>query len=75
MPVKSLTAIIGRRKPRRPNRRIMGNEPSTQVDEFASPLTLEARNIEAVAKYVKQHNVKKIVVMVRVDPHEIVYPS
>jgi NAD-dependent histone deacetylase SIR2 len=53
----------------------MGNEPSTQVDEFASPLTLEARNIEAVAKYVKQHNVKKIVVMVRVDPHEIVYPS
>ena len=53
----------------------MGNESSTQVDESASPTTLEARNIEAVAKYVKQHNVKKVVVMVHVDPHEIVYPS
>ncbi|KAF7524332.1 hypothetical protein PCG10_005816 [Penicillium crustosum] len=42
----------------------MGNESSTQVDESTSPTVLEARNIEAVAKYVKQHNVKKVVVMV-----------
>ncbi|CAI7612987.1 unnamed protein product [Penicillium glandicola] len=42
----------------------MGNESSTQVDESTAPSVLEARNIEAVAKYVKQHNVKKVVVMV-----------
>lgn len=49
----------------------MGNESSTQVDEFARPLVLEGRNIEAVAKYVKQQNVKKVVVMVcSVNPIE-----
>lgn len=51
----------------------MGNESSTEVDEFTRPLVLEARSIEAVAKYVKQHNVKKVVVMVcSVNLHEAV---
>lgn len=54
----------------------MGNESSTEVDEFATPTVLEARNIEAVAKYVRKHNVKKVVVMVcSVYLHEIVHRS
>ncbi|KAJ6135921.1 SIR2 family histone deacetylase [Penicillium capsulatum] len=42
----------------------MGNEESTVVDESTRPSVLEARNIQAVAKYIKQHNAKRIVVMV-----------
>jgi NAD-dependent histone deacetylase SIR2 len=42
----------------------MGNEESTMMDDSIAPSVLEARNIEAVAKYIKDHNVKKIVLMV-----------
>ncbi|KAJ5929295.1 NAD-dependent protein deacetylase hst2-1 [Penicillium verhagenii] len=42
----------------------MGNEESTIVDESTRPSKLDARNIEAVAKYVRDHNVQKIVLMV-----------
>lgn len=42
----------------------MGNEESTVVDESTRPSVLEARNIDAVAKYIKEHDVKRIVVMV-----------
>jgi len=42
----------------------MGNEASV-VDDATRPSVLEARNIEAVAKYIKKNNVQKIVVMVR----------
>ncbi|KAJ9628416.1 uncharacterized protein PV06_06516 [Exophiala oligosperma] len=41
----------------------MGNESSTPVDESTRPTTLYARNIEAVARYIKERNVKNIVVM------------
>jgi NAD-dependent histone deacetylase SIR2 len=50
----------------------MGNEESTMVDDKAAPSVLEARNIEGVAKYVKERNVKKVVLMVSYDqpvPH------
>lgn len=43
----------------------MGNEESSMVSDSTHPSVLEARNIEAVAKYIKKHNVKKVVVMVR----------
>lgn len=43
----------------------MGNEESVMVDDSTSPSVLEARSIEAVAKYIKERNVKRIVVMVR----------
>ena len=42
----------------------MGNESSTPVDESVLPNTLYARNIDAVAKYMKDRDVKRIVVMV-----------
>jgi hypothetical protein len=42
----------------------MGSETSTVVDEGTSPSVLEARNIEAVAKYIKEKDVRRIVVMV-----------
>ncbi|KAI9926650.1 hypothetical protein ASPWEDRAFT_724733 [Aspergillus wentii DTO 134E9] len=42
----------------------MGNEPSTMVDEKTPPSVLEARNMESVAKYIKDKNVRRIVVMV-----------
>jgi hypothetical protein len=50
--------------------RIMGNEPSTVVDENTPPSVLESRSIEAVAKYIKEKNVRNIVVMVcpRINP-------
>ncbi|KAL6249267.1 Sir2 histone deacetylase Hst2 [Rhinocladiella similis] len=41
----------------------MGNESSTPIDESTRPTTLHARSIEAVAKYIKERNVKNIVVM------------
>jgi NAD-dependent histone deacetylase SIR2 len=41
----------------------MGNESSTPVDEATRPTTLQARNIEAVARYIKEKDVKNIVVM------------
>lgn len=42
----------------------MGNEESTVVDESTRPSVLEARSMEAVAKYIKQNDVKRIVLMV-----------
>ena len=42
----------------------MGNESSALVDENTSPSVLEARNIDAVAKYVKEKKVRRGVVMV-----------
>lgn len=46
----------------------MGNEASTLVDENTPPQTLEARNIESVAKYIREKNVRHIVVMVGSRP-------
>lgn len=64
-------AIIGRRRRDRhvkPARgfwdRIMGNESSTSVDESVPSTTLYARNLDAVARYIKERDVKRIVVMV-----------
>jgi len=42
----------------------MGNEASTPVDESQPPQTLEFRTIESVAKYIKEKDVQRIVVMV-----------
>ncbi|KAJ5297371.1 hypothetical protein N7508_007620 [Penicillium antarcticum] len=39
----------------------MGNEEST-MDASTSPSVLEARTVEAVVKYVKEHDVKRVVV-------------
>ncbi|EHY59873.1 Sir2 histone deacetylase Hst2 [Exophiala dermatitidis] len=41
----------------------MGNESSTPVDEATPPTRLYARTIEAVAQYIKEKDVKNIVVM------------
>ena len=43
----------------------MGNENSTPVDEATPPSTLDGRTLEAVAQYIKEKDVKNIVVMVR----------
>lgn len=51
-------------QPRRRGIHAMGNEESTMVDDSTRPSVLEARNIDAVAKYIKQHKVRRIVVMV-----------
>lgn len=51
----------------------MGNESSTLIDEKTPPSVLEARTIEAIAKYVKQKPVKRVVVMVWTFPSD--YPS
>ncbi|KAJ5739911.1 NAD-dependent protein deacetylase hst2-1 [Penicillium manginii] len=42
----------------------MGNEESTVSDQSTRPSVLEARSMEAVAKYIKQNDVKRIVLMV-----------
>ena len=42
----------------------MGNESSTPVEEHVPPQTLESRSMEAVAKYIKEQHVQRIVVMV-----------
>ncbi|KAK4938292.1 Sir2 histone deacetylase Hst2 [Elasticomyces elasticus] len=41
----------------------MGNESSTPVDEATPPTKLHGRSIEAVAQYMKEKDVKNIVVM------------
>ncbi|KIW80338.1 hypothetical protein Z517_06953 [Fonsecaea pedrosoi CBS 271.37] len=41
----------------------MGNESSTPIDEATPPTTLYGRNIEAVAQYIKEKDIKNIVVM------------
>jgi NAD-dependent histone deacetylase SIR2 len=48
----------------------MGNEESTVSDQSTRPSVLEARSMEAVAKYIKQNDVKRIVLMVcQISPH------
>ncbi|KAH1494567.1 hypothetical protein KXV92_002933 [Aspergillus fumigatus] len=42
----------------------MGSETSTVVEEGTPPSVLEARNIESVAKYIQEKDVRRIVVMV-----------
>lgn len=41
----------------------MGNESSTPVDESIPPSTLIARNMDGVARYIKERDCKRIVVM------------
>ena len=42
----------------------MGQEQSIPVGDSVTPLSLETRSVEAVAKYIKDGRAKKIVVMV-----------
>lgn len=42
----------------------MGQEESRMVDDKTPPETLESRSVEAIAKYIKDGKVKRIVVMV-----------
>jgi len=41
----------------------MGNESSVPVEEDVPPCTLKARTLEAVAEYIKERNVQRVVVM------------
>ncbi|KAK4574137.1 Sir2 histone deacetylase Hst2 [Recurvomyces mirabilis] len=41
----------------------MGNEESTPIDESGPPQTLKARDLEALAEYIKSGKVKNVVVM------------
>lgn len=43
----------------------MGNESSVPVEDDVPPATLRERTLEAVADYIKEKNVRRIVVMVR----------
>jgi hypothetical protein len=42
----------------------MGNESSVPVEDDVRPATLRERTLEAVADYIKEKNVRRIVVMV-----------
>lgn len=42
----------------------MGNEPSSLVDEKTPPAVLEARSMQAVAKYIQEKRVRRVVTMV-----------
>ncbi|WEW57972.1 Sir2 histone deacetylase Hst2 [Emydomyces testavorans] len=42
----------------------MGNESSVMISDDVPPQTLESRSLEAIAKYIKEKDVKKIAVMV-----------
>ncbi|KAL4885352.1 DHS-like NAD/FAD-binding domain-containing protein [Aspergillus karnatakaensis] len=42
----------------------MGNESSTVIDQSTPPSVLDARTVDAVVKYIKENNVRKVVVMV-----------
>ena len=46
----------------------MGNESSVPVEEDVPPCTLKSRTLEGVAEYIKERNVKRIVVMVHNHP-------
>ena len=50
----------------------MGNESSTPVAEDIPPVTLKARTLDAVADYIRDNNVKRIVVMVRLPDAALV---
>lgn len=41
----------------------MGQEESRMVDDKTPPETLESRSVEAIAKYIKDGKVKRIVVI------------
>lgn len=43
----------------------MGNESSVPVEDDVPPATLRERTLEAAADYIKEKNVRRIVVMVR----------
>jgi hypothetical protein len=43
----------------------MGNESSVPVEDDVPPATLRERTLEAVVDYIKEKNVRRIVVMVR----------
>lgn len=45
----------------------MGNETSTPTEKATPPTTLRARNIEEIARYIQERDVKNIVVMVSVS--------
>lgn len=42
----------------------MGNESSTLVDEKTPPSVLAARNMQAVAQYIKEKRIRRVVIMV-----------
>jgi hypothetical protein len=44
----------------------MGNESSVPVSDDVPPATLRERTLEAVAEYIKEKDVRRIVVMVRI---------
>lgn len=48
----------------------MGNEVSTPVDENTPPRVLERRDVESLAKYILERDVRRIVVMVGL-PHSL----
>lgn len=48
----------------------MGNEASTPVDESTPPRVLERRDVESLAKYILERDVRSIVVMVGF-PHSL----
>ena len=41
----------------------MGNESSIPVEDDVPPATLKERTLEAVAEYIKEKNVRRIVVL------------
>ena len=49
----------------------MGNESSVPVDDSVPPTTLKERTVEAVAEYIKEQNVRRIVVMVSIHRFNI----
>jgi NAD-dependent histone deacetylase SIR2 len=42
----------------------MGNEASSVVDDDTPPSTLDRRDLPSLAKYIRDKNVRRIVVMV-----------
>ena len=42
----------------------MGNESSVPIEDDVRPATLKERTLEAVADYIKEKNVRRVVVMV-----------
>ena len=42
----------------------MGNEQSALVDSDTPPETLEERSVDAIAKYIKEKNARRIIVLV-----------
>ena len=53
----------------------MGQESSVLIDDDTPPVTLEARTIDAVAEYVHEYPVRKVVVMVSTGVRARIMPS